>query len=174
MGTPPDPTLGHHPLHPAPPTTPLPLPPTPSNRTGTQPAALPPGTDEGPPVACRGLTVPYTQRLQTPGVRLVSLMLVSLTVHQIWLCRQEDFRKHLKSASGRQRLTPAETEQKLSITPLMALHSVFLDLPSCLWFDVWLPLLIPLAAKLFPLLLLNAGCLAIRFFALGNLNITAD
>ena len=68
IGTPQDPTLGHRPFHPAPPTPPLPPPPVPSSRAGLQLAALPQGSDDRPSVARKGLTVPYTQRLQSPGV----------------------------------------------------------------------------------------------------------
>lgn len=64
LGTPPDPTLAPRPLHAAPPTPPLPAPNPPSARAGPQPAGLPQG-GEAPQ---RGLTVPYTQRLQTAGV----------------------------------------------------------------------------------------------------------
>ena len=68
LGTPPDPTLMPRPLHAAPPTPPLPAPYPPSARAGPQPAALPQGGQERPEVAQRGLSVPYTQRLQTAGV----------------------------------------------------------------------------------------------------------
>ena len=67
IGTPPDPTLGHRPFHPAPPTPPLPPPPVPSGRAGLQLTALPQGFDDRPAAARKGLTVPYTQRLQSPG-----------------------------------------------------------------------------------------------------------
>ncbi|KAL0039031.1 hypothetical protein WJX77_005730 [Trebouxia sp. C0004] len=68
IGTPPDPTLGHRPIHPAPPTPPLPPPPVPSGRAGLQLTALLQGSDDRPAVARKGLTVPYTQRLQSPGL----------------------------------------------------------------------------------------------------------
>lgn len=67
LGTPPDPTQLPRALHAAPPTPPLPAPHPSSARTGPQPAALPQGSQEAPEVPLRGLSVPYTQRLQTAG-----------------------------------------------------------------------------------------------------------
>ena len=69
LGTPPDPTQVPRPLHAAPPTPPLPAPHPSSARAGPQPAALPQGSPEAPDTPLRGLSVPYTQRLQTAGVQ---------------------------------------------------------------------------------------------------------
>ena len=69
LGTPPDPTQMPRPLHAAPPTPPLLAPHPSSARAGPQPAALPQGSPEALEVPLRGLSVPYTQRLQTAGVQ---------------------------------------------------------------------------------------------------------
>ena len=69
LGTPPDPTQLPRPLHAAPPTPPLLAPHPPSARAGPQPAALPHGSQEAMELPLRGLTVPYTQRLQTAGLQ---------------------------------------------------------------------------------------------------------
>ncbi|KAL3147502.1 hypothetical protein ABBQ38_014558 [Trebouxia sp. C0009 RCD-2024] len=68
LGTPPDPALAPRPLHAAPPTPPLPAPNPPSARAGPQPVAPPEGSQARPEAPQRGLTVPYTQRLQTAGL----------------------------------------------------------------------------------------------------------
>lgn len=67
LGTPPDPGMGYRALHHAPPTPPIPTPPPPSARVGPQPAALPQNSEGNAVVSHRGLTAPYTQRLQSPG-----------------------------------------------------------------------------------------------------------
>ena len=67
LGTPPDPTQLLRPLHAAPPTPPLTASHPSSARAGPQPAGLAQGSQEAMEPPPRGLTVPYTQRLQTAG-----------------------------------------------------------------------------------------------------------
>lgn len=82
LGTPPDPTLVPRPLHAAPPTPPLPAPHPPSARAGPQPAALPQGSEARAEAPHRGLTVPYTQRLQTAGVATLLVHVLSNHNHR--------------------------------------------------------------------------------------------